>query len=109
MCIIGAFTVRTNQLSYFNSLISIWTEQFPLGSMNLLTYGLASTFDNITLRIIGTVMTASVCILWLIVSIPTARYVPPLLYLGRLLKRSDSGFKRGSKLLLRFLYILLIK
>ena len=39
---------------------------FPLGSMNLLTYGLADTFDNWTFRILGTIMSRStVMSLWM--------------------------------------------
>lgn len=50
-----------------------WGFTFPLGSLNLLTYALATTFDSMFFKVVGTIMTASVVLLWAGVSIPTVK------------------------------------
>ncbi|KAI5481548.1 sulphite efflux pump protein [Pseudohyphozyma bogoriensis] len=48
-----------------------WAFTFPLGSLNLLTYSLATTFDSMFFKVVGCMMTFSVLSLWLLVFIPT--------------------------------------
>lgn len=43
----------------------------PVGSLNLLTYALAQTFDSMFFKVVGTIMTFSVVSLWAAVSVPT--------------------------------------
>ena len=42
-----------------------------VGSLNLLTYALAQTFDSMFFKVVGTIMTAAVVLLWAAVSVPT--------------------------------------
>lgn len=44
-----------------------------VGSLNLLTYALATTFNSMFFKVIGTMMTFSVVVLWALVSVPTVR------------------------------------
>lgn len=43
----------------------------PIGSLNLLTYSLGQTFDSPFFNITGTILTALVTLLWILVFIPT--------------------------------------
>lgn len=53
--------------------LGFWGFTFPLGSLNLLTYSLATSFDSMFFKVVGTIMTASVVLLWACVSVPTVR------------------------------------
>lgn len=49
-------------------------ERLPsVGSLNLLTYALAQTFDSMFFKVVGTIMTACVVSLWVLVTIPTIK------------------------------------
>jgi len=50
-----------------------WGFTFPLGSLNLLTYSLASAFDSMFFKVVGTIMTFCVVLLWACVAIPTIK------------------------------------
>ena len=44
-----------------------------VGSLNLLTFALATTFDSMFFKVIGTVMTFCVISMWAFVSVPTVK------------------------------------
>lgn len=47
--------------------------QFPIGSLTLLTNALATAFDSLFFKVVGTMMTVSVLALWTVVALPTLR------------------------------------
>ena len=53
--------------------LGFWGFTFPLGSLNLLTYALGTTFDSMFFKVVGTIMTAAVVLLWAAVSVPTVK------------------------------------
>ncbi|BGO88458.1 Plasma membrane sulfite pump involved in sulfite metabolism [Rhodotorula toruloides] len=48
-----------------------WAFTFPLGSLTLLTFSLATVFDSMFFKVCSTIMTFSVFSLWCIVFVPT--------------------------------------
>lgn len=50
-----------------------WSLTFPIGSLNLLTYGLGTAFDSMFFKVLGTVMTALVVFNWAAVFFPTLK------------------------------------
>ncbi|GAA5974420.1 hypothetical protein JCM11641_005272 [Rhodosporidiobolus odoratus] len=61
---------REGRMALFN--MGWWAWTFPLGSLTLLTFSLASIFDSIFFRICATIFTLSVLLLWILVFVPTS-------------------------------------
>ncbi|GAA5886678.1 hypothetical protein JCM16303_001407 [Sporobolomyces ruberrimus] len=49
-----------------------WSFTFPIGSLCLLTFGLADTLNSMFFKVISTILTAVVFVLWVFVFVPTA-------------------------------------
>ncbi|GAA5909046.1 Ssu1p [Sporobolomyces salmoneus] len=52
--------------------IGLWGFTFPIGSLCLLTFGLADTLNSMFFKVVSTILTALVFVLWVCVFIPTA-------------------------------------
>ncbi|GAA5821876.1 hypothetical protein JCM10212_004297 [Sporobolomyces blumeae] len=48
-----------------------WSFTFPIGSLCLLTFGLADTLDSLFFKVVSTILTFLVFVLWTIVFVPT--------------------------------------
>ncbi|GAA5827952.1 hypothetical protein JCM11251_005663 [Rhodosporidiobolus azoricus] len=57
-------------LAVFN--MGWWAFTFPLGSLTLLTFSLAETFDSMFFKVCSAIFTFSVLTLWIVVFFPTA-------------------------------------
>ncbi|GAA5936323.1 hypothetical protein JCM10213_004740 [Rhodosporidiobolus nylandii] len=57
------------RLALFN--MGYWAFTFPLGSLTLLTFSLATVFDSIFFKVCASIFTFSVLLLWVLVFIPT--------------------------------------
>ncbi|GAA5919363.1 hypothetical protein JCM6882_000244, partial [Rhodosporidiobolus microsporus] len=58
------------RLAVFN--MGWWAFTFPLGSLTLLTFSLAETFDSMFFKVCSAIFTFSVLLLWIVVFLPTA-------------------------------------
>ncbi|GAA5961255.1 hypothetical protein JCM3765_002886 [Sporobolomyces pararoseus] len=61
---------ENSSLPLFN--MGCWTFTFPIGSLCLLTFGLADTLNSMFFKVVSTVLTAAVFVLWVLVFVPTA-------------------------------------
>ncbi|GAA5923497.1 uncharacterized protein JCM15063_003665 [Sporobolomyces koalae] len=61
---------ETSSLPLFN--MGFWSFTFPIGSLCLLTFGLADTLNSLFFKVVSTILTAVVFILWVFVFVPTA-------------------------------------
>ncbi|GAA5848361.1 hypothetical protein JCM3766R1_002320 [Sporobolomyces carnicolor] len=61
---------ETSSLPLFN--MGFWSFTFPIGSLCLLTFGLADTLNSMFFKVVSTIFTALVFVLWVAVFVPTA-------------------------------------
>ncbi|GAA6024022.1 hypothetical protein JCM11491_000535 [Sporobolomyces phaffii] len=66
----SAGTRETSSLPLFN--MGFWSFTFPIGSLCLLTFGLADTLNSLFFKVVSTILTAVVFVLWVVVFVPTA-------------------------------------
>ncbi|GAA5845590.1 hypothetical protein JCM5353_005702 [Sporobolomyces roseus] len=61
---------ENSSLPLFN--MGFWSFTFPIGSLCLLTFGLADTLNSMFFKVISTILTFVVFVLWVAVFVPTA-------------------------------------
>ena len=65
--------MSSNRLDDSRSYHHLQKIPMTVGSLNLLTFALATTFDSMFFKVIGTVMTFCVISMWAFVSVPTVK------------------------------------